>query len=126
MIQLDKTENTDTLKQSISYLEHKGFENIKAYERELLIYATKQLKTLDGVTIYGPNADIEGAKASVISFNFEGIHPYDVGSILDQMGIAVRTGQHCAQPIMDFFKIPGHDGFERAVLGSVGYLGRRR
>ena len=66
-------------------------------------YATEKLKKLQGIKIYGDLID----KTSVISFNIDGIHAYDLGSILDKFGIAVRTGQHCAQPIMDFFKIPG-------------------
>ena len=61
------------------------------------------MKAIEGLKIYG----VSDRKASVISFNIEGIHPYDLGSILDKLGIAVRTGHHCAQPIMDFFKIPG-------------------
>ena len=80
-----------------------GFETIAAYEQKLLIYATKQLKAIDGVKIYGEAPE----KTAVISFNVSEIHPYDIGSILDKMGIAVRTGHHCAQPIMDFYKIPG-------------------
>lgn len=88
---------------ALDYLNSLGLENIKAYESELLAYATEKLKELNGLTIYGP----EGDKAAVISFNFEGIHPYDIGSIVDKLGIAVRTGHHCAQPIMDFYKIPG-------------------
>ena len=66
-------------------------------------YATEKLKKLQGIKIYGDLID----KTSVISFNIDGIHAYDLGSILDKFGIAVRTGQHCAQPIMDFFEIPG-------------------
>ena len=68
-----------------------------------MIYATAQLKAIDGLKIYGEAPQ----KTAVISFNVEDIHPYDIGSILDKMGIAVRTGHHCAQPIMDFYKIPG-------------------
>jgi len=66
-------------------------------------YATEQLLTIDGLKIYGTAVN----KTSVISFNIEGVHPYDIGSIVDKLGIAVRTGHHCAQPIMDFYKIPG-------------------
>ena len=80
-----------------------GFEHISAYEHELLQYATQNLLQIEGLKIYGTAKE----KTSVISFNIEGIHPYDIGTILDKMGIAVRTGHHCAQPIMDFFKIPG-------------------
>ena len=77
--------------------------NIKKYEDFLLEYATKKLKKIDGMIIYGDSPN----KTSVISFNIKGLHAYDIGSILDKFGIAVRTGQHCAQPIMDFYQIPG-------------------
>jgi cysteine desulfurase/selenocysteine lyase len=80
-----------------------GFDTIAAYEQELLDYATEQLKAIDGVCIYGEAPQ----KTAVVSFNVNEIHPYDIGSILDKFGIAVRTGHHCAQPIMDFYKIPG-------------------
>lgn len=88
---------------AIDYLNSIGFEAIAKYEHELLTYATQKLLEIDGLKIYGTAKH----KTSVISFNLDGIHPYDVGSILDKMGIAVRTGHHCAQPIMDFFRIPG-------------------
>ncbi len=88
---------------AIKYLETIGIKNIATHERELLDYATKKLQAIEGLTIYGkaPN------KTAVISFNLEGIHAYDVGTILDKLGIAVRTGHHCAQPIMDFYNISG-------------------
>ena len=88
---------------AIEYLNGLGFENIAAYEHELLTYATEQLLAVGGVTIYGTSSE----KTAVISFNIEGIHPYDIGTIIDKLGIAVRTGHHCAQPIMDYYKIPG-------------------
>src|SRR5690606_11283871 len=88
---------------AIDYLNALGLEEIEAYEQQLLHYATEELKKIDGLKIYGESAH----KAAVISFNLEGIHPYDVGTIVDKMGVAVRTGHHCAQPIMDYFKIPG-------------------
>ncbi|SHF99565.1 aminotransferase class V-fold PLP-dependent enzyme [Flavobacterium defluvii] len=88
---------------AIDYLNSVGFENIQKYEHELLEYATKRLSEIEGLRIYGTGKN----KASVISFNIDGIHPYDVGSIIDKLGIAVRTGHHCAQPIMNFFCIPG-------------------
>ncbi|MFC0777848.1 aminotransferase class V-fold PLP-dependent enzyme [Flavobacterium sp. HJSW_4] len=88
---------------AIDYLNEVGFENIQAYEHELLDHATKRLSEIKGIRIYGTGKN----KASVISFNIDGIHPYDVGSIIDKLGIAVRTGHHCAQPIMNFFCIPG-------------------
>lgn len=88
---------------AIDYMNSIGFDNIAAYEQELLDYGTKRLKEIEGLTIYGTSEN----KASVISFNIEGIHPYDIGTIIDKLGIAVRTGHHCAQPIMNFFNIPG-------------------
>lgn len=78
-------------------------DEVVAHENDLLQYATEQLQAIDGLTIYGTAA----YKTSVISFLIEGTHPYDVGTLLDKMGIAVRTGHHCTQPIMDFFNIPG-------------------
>jgi len=88
---------------AIDYMNTIGFDAIAAYEHELLEYATKALLEIEGLKIYGTAKN----KTSVISFNLEGIHPYDVGTILDKLGIAVRTGHHCAQPIMEYFKIPG-------------------
>lgn len=88
---------------AIDYLNNIGYDNIAAYEAELLEYATAQLQTIDGLKIWGTAKD----KVSVISFNIGDIHPYDVGTIADKMGIAVRTGHHCAQPIMAFCRIPG-------------------
>lgn len=88
---------------AIDYLNKIGFDNIAAYEHELLNYATEELSKLEGIEFYGTAKE----KTSVISFNFKGLHPYDVGAIIDKMGIAVRTGHHCAQPIMKFYNIPG-------------------
>ena len=88
---------------AIDYMNAIGFSEIAAYEHELLDYGTKKLLEIEGLKIYGTSKN----KTSVISFNLEGIHPYDVGTLLDKMGIAVRTGHHCTQPIMDFFKISG-------------------
>jgi len=88
---------------ALDYMNAIGFDAIAAYEEELLQYATEALLQIDGLKIYGTSAH----KTAVISFNIDGIHPYDIGSILDKLGIAVRTGHHCAQPIMDFFNIPG-------------------
>lgn len=90
---------------AIDYMKEVGFDNIAKHEHELLVYGTQKLNEIEGVTIYGPT-DLT-KKASVISFNIENIHPYDIGTIIDKLGIAVRTGHHCAQPIMDFYKIPG-------------------
>ena len=88
---------------AIDYMNQIGFEAIAAYEGELLAYATDQLKQIEGIEFIGEAKN----KASVISFNLRGIHPYDVGSILDKLGIAVRTGHHCAQPVMQHFNVPG-------------------
>jgi cysteine desulfurase/selenocysteine lyase len=88
---------------AIDYMNRIGFENIQKQEKELLAYGTQRLLEIEGLKIYGTAA----AKTSVISFNIQGIHPYDIGTIIDKLGIAVRTGHHCTQPIMNFFNIPG-------------------
>lgn len=88
---------------ALDYMNSIGLNAIAAYEQELLTYATEQLKAIEGLRIYGEAPE----KTAVISFLVGDIHPYDMGSLLDKMGIAVRTGHHCAQPIMDFFQIPG-------------------
>jgi cysteine desulfurase/selenocysteine lyase len=88
---------------ALDYMNAIGFEAIGSYEDELLQYATEKLTQIEGLRIYGDNKQ----KTAVISFNIDSIHPYDVGTLLDKMGIAVRTGHHCAQPIMDYYKIPG-------------------
>ena len=87
----------------LDYMNAVGFDNIASYEAALLAYGTAELLKIEDVKIYGTTAE----KTAVISFNVGEIHPYDIGVILDKLGIAVRTGHHCAQPIMDFYKIPG-------------------
>jgi cysteine desulfurase/selenocysteine lyase len=87
---------------AIDYLEKIGMERIAAYEHELLVYATERLSQLPGLRIVGTAPD----KAAVVSFTLDGIHPHDIGTILDTEGVAIRTGHHCAMPVMDFFKIP--------------------
>ncbi len=88
---------------ALDYINKLGLANIKEYEDYLLDYATAKLEEIDGIKIYGESR----TKVSVISFNIGEIHPYDIGSVIDNLGIAVRTGHHCAQPIMDYFDIPG-------------------
>ena len=88
---------------ALDYMNGIGMDAIASYEAELLAYATAELNKIEGIKIFGEAEE----KTAVISFNVGVQHPYDLGSILDQMGIAVRTGHHCAQPIMDFFEIPG-------------------
>ena len=88
---------------AVDYMNSVGFDNIQKQELELLEYATKRLLEIEGLKIFGTAKE----KTSVVSFNIEGIHPYDIGTIIDKLGIAVRTGHHCAQPIMNFFNIPG-------------------
>ena len=88
---------------ALDYLNEVGFEKIEAYETKLLDYATTKLKSIPNLKIYGEAKN----KTSVISFNIGELHSYDLGTILDKYGIAVRTGQHCAQPVMDFFGISG-------------------
>ncbi len=88
---------------ALDYLIAVGIDAINSYENELLQYATQKLLEIDGLRIYGTGKN----KTAVISFNIAGIHPYDIGTIVDKLGIAVRTGHHCAQPIMSFYNIPG-------------------
>ena len=88
---------------ALDYMNSIGLNAVASYEQELLTYATEKLKAIEGLRIYGEASE----KTAVISFLVGDIHPYDMGSLLDKMGIAVRTGHHCAQPIMDFFQIPG-------------------
>jgi cysteine desulfurase/selenocysteine lyase len=88
---------------AIDYLENIGWDAIEKQEHALLQYATEQLIKEGGITIIGTAPH----KASLISFLVDGIHPFDAGTILDQLGIAIRTGHHCAQPLMDRFGIPG-------------------
>ncbi len=88
---------------ALDYLNAIGLSAIARYEQQLLEYATTELLGIEGLRIYGTAKE----KTAVVSFNIAGLHPYDIGTILDKLGIAVRTGHHCAQPIMDFFKIPG-------------------
>ena len=88
---------------AVDYMNSIGFENIQQQEKELLAYGTERLLEIEGLKIFGTSKE----KTSVISFNIDGIHPYDIGTIIDKLGIAVRTGHHCAQPIMNYFNIPG-------------------
>lgn len=101
---------------AIDYIHELGIENIANYEHKLLEYATQKLKTIDGIEIYGD--DNLSKRTAVISFNLKGIHPYDVGTILDKLGIAVRTGHHCAQPIMQFYDISGTIRISFAVYNT--------
>ena len=96
----------------VSYLRH---DVISVYEDSLMQYAMKQLATLPGIRFIGTAEH----KTSVISFLFDDIHPYDSGVILDKLGIAVRTGHHCAQPVMDFFNIPGTIRVSFAMYNSL-------
>ena len=97
---------------ALDYLNEIGLEKIENYENDLLDYANSKLKQIEGLKIYGESKN----KTSLISFNIEGIHSYDIGALLDKFGIAVRTGQHCAQPIMDHF---GVDGTVRASFSFI-------
>ena len=91
------------LGEAINYLEKLDLEAVEQYERELTQYATKKLSQIDGLRIYGQTED----KCSIVSFNVEGVHHYDLGMILDKLGIAIRTGQHCAEPVMQHYSITG-------------------
>jgi cysteine desulfurase/selenocysteine lyase len=88
---------------AIDYMQALNHAAVLNYENDLLQYATEALLKIEGIKIIGRAAQ----KVPVISFKIDGLHPYDVGFILDKQGVAVRTGHHCAQPVMDFFKVPG-------------------
>jgi cysteine desulfurase/selenocysteine lyase len=91
------------LEAAIRFMEEVGIENIAKQEAELLKYATTKLKEIGGIRFIGEAKN----KAGLVSFLIEGIHPYDAGTILDKLGIAIRTGHHCAQPVMERFNVPG-------------------
>jgi len=94
---------------ALNYLSAAGLENVSRYEQSLLAYGTRLLNGMDFVTLYGQAE----AKSSILSFNIQGVHPYDAGMVMDKMGVAVRTGTHCAQPVMQHY---GIDGTIRASL----------
>lgn len=102
------------LMEGLKYIENIGYDALMAHEEELLGYATKQLKTIHGLKIYGEAPE----KEAVISFLIEGIHPYDLGVLLDRQGIAIRTGHHCAQPLMERFGIEGTARVSFAVYNT--------
>jgi cysteine desulfurase/selenocysteine lyase len=91
------------LGKAIEWLSELDLESVQAYEEDLLAYATSEIKKIDGIVLYGTAEN----KSGVLSFLIDGLHPYDIGTLLNQQGVAVRTGHHCTQPIMDFYKIPG-------------------
>jgi cysteine desulfurase / selenocysteine lyase len=101
-------------KYAMDFILELGRENIAAHEHDLLVYATERIEKLKGVKIYGTGKD----KVSVVSFAVDGIHPFDIGQMLDARGIAVRTGHHCTQPLMDRFKIEGTVRASFAVYNS--------
>ena len=103
------------LKSAIDFMSNLEVSNIAKYVEELLLYATSELLKIEGVKIYGTSKK----KSAIISFNLEGLHPYDIGMILDKMGIAIRTGHHCAQPIMERFNIPGTVRISLAVYNTI-------
>ena len=88
---------------AVDYMQEVGIDLIKKREEELLAYATEKVLKLEGIRIIGEAEH----KAGVLSFVIEGLHPFDIGTLLDQLGVAVRTGHHCTQPLMSFFEIPG-------------------
>ena len=101
-------------KSAIDFIADLGLDAISEYENTLLEYATTELLKIEGVKIYGPS----NHKSGIISFNIEGVHPYDIGVILDKMGIAIRTGHHCTQPIMKRFNIPGTARISLAIYNT--------
>ena len=106
------------LAEAIKYVTNIGFDNIQQHEERLLEYATQQLQNIEGVVIYG-NAT---HKTSVISFNVANIHPFDIGTLLDKYGIAVRSGHHCTQPLWQFYNVPGTVRASFAFYNTVGEI----
>lgn len=102
-------------KSAIDFISDLGFNTIAKHENYLLEYATQEILKIDGVKIYGTSEK----KSGIISFNIEGIHPYDIGVLLDKMGIAIRTGHHCTQPIMKRFNIPGTARISLAIYNTI-------
>ena len=102
-------------KSAIEFISGLGFNTIAEHENNLLEYATKEILKIDGVKIYGTSEN----KSGIISFNIDGIHPYDIGVLLDKMWIAIRTGHHCTQPIMERFNIPGTARISLAIYNTI-------
>jgi cysteine desulfurase/selenocysteine lyase len=103
---------------ALDYVDRIGVEQIAAHEYQLLVYGTEALSTIPGLRIIGTARK----KAAVLSFVMEGIHPHDIGTVLDQQGIAVRTGHHCAQPVMDFFNVPATTRASLAFYNTFGEI----
>jgi len=101
-------------KAAIDFITELGVETIAKYEDELLQYATSEILKIEGVKIFGTTKN----KSGIISFNIDGLHPYDIGMIVDKMGVAIRTGHHCTQPIMQKFNIPGTARISLAVYNT--------
>ena len=103
---------------AIDYVNKLQLEHIAAYEHQLLEYGTERLSEIPGLKLIGTARE----KASVLSFVMEGIHPHDIGTVLDKQGIAVRTGHHCAQPVMDFFKVPATTRASLALYNTAAEI----
>jgi len=100
---------------ALTFITNIGIENVAAHEQQLMEYATRKLREIEGMTIYGNSPK----KSGVIAFNIENLHPYDIGMLLDKMGIAVRTGHHCADPVMEHYKIPGSVRISFGVYNTI-------
>jgi cysteine desulfurase/selenocysteine lyase len=103
---------------AVDYLTGVGIENVTAHEEELLAHATRELSAIPGLNVIGTARE----KIGVLSFTLDGIHPHDVGTVLDQEGIAIRTGHHCAQPVMEFFGIPATARASLALYNTRGEI----
>lgn len=106
------------LGEAISYMQSLDLKAVEEYEKSLTAYATELLSTIEGLRIYGTTED----KCSILSFNVEGVHPYDMGMILDKLGIAVRTGQHCAEPVMAHYGVTGMCRVSLAMYNTRGEI----
>ncbi len=101
-------------KKALDFINKIGLRNIAKHENELLKYATSEILKIEGVRIYGNSEK----KIGVLSFNIENLHPYDIGVILDKLGVAIRTGHHCTQPVMDKYKVPGAARISFAIYNT--------
>jgi cysteine desulfurase / selenocysteine lyase len=106
------------LRVAMRYLKNLHMSDIAAYEDHLLTYANEKLSEIDGIRFYGKSSH----KASLISFLIGEIHPYDAGTIIDKMGIAIRTGHHCAMPLMEYLRIPGTLRASFAFYNTTGEI----
>lgn len=110
--------------EALSYLKRLGMGRIRAHEQKLTQYALKKLSEIEGLTLYGPREEDASNRGGVVSFNLEGLHPHDVGTVLDAHGIAIRAGHHCAKPLMKRLNVPATARVSFYVYNTLGEIDR--